>query len=77
MDCPACFGHGMFPRQCACGKLADIEHPFNTCPKCGEYRIRGCHECESTGEVTPYRYRQMTMLPDEFEAYENRKNIKE
>jgi hypothetical protein len=74
MDCPACFGHGMISRKCACFKLPDIEHPFNQCPKCNEYRIRGCHECGNTGEVTAYGYRQMTMLPDELEEYENRKN---
>lgn len=73
-NCPHCDGRGANPRACGCGIFPKENEPLQPCPVCNWYRWTGCHTCDRTGEVTPLKYRRLTMAEEEFEEYENRKN---
>lgn len=72
-ECPDCKGVGAFPRKCRCGIFPEKDEPLAPCPTCDIYRWRGCHTCHFTGEVTPLKFRQLTLTPEDFEKYESGK----
>ena len=67
--CPHCNGVGSEPTGCRCEILPVPGEPLKPCETCGEYRWSGCVTCDRTGEVSPRKFRELTMTRAEFEYY--------
>ena len=73
-ECPQCQGIGAIPINCRCGISPLPDDPVQRCKTCGDYRWAGCITCDRTGEVTPLKFRRLTMTADELDAYERQVN---